>query len=193
MLGKSKITELEIPKVILLEGLGGEDERGQSAKFFSREALKTVEIDFTPLEILSIRSNENVLRGIHFQKQYRQSRAISCIRGELFVAVVDLNQGSRFFGKWCSVILNRPSQLLYVPSDCAVGSFAMKQTDFICMFGENSFIVGDDSGIIWNDKEIAIDWPKEVKNVIISEKDRNWPAFKQVENMMKREKGILKQ
>ena len=180
MLGKSKITELEIPKVILLEGLGGEDERGQSAKFFSREALKTVEIDFTPLEILSIRSNENVLRGIHFQKQYRQSRTISCIRGELFVAVVDLNLGSRFWGKWCSVILNRPSQMLYVPSDCAVGSFAMKQTDFICMFGENSFIVGDDSGIIWNDKEIAIDWPKEVENVILSEKDRNWPAFKEI-------------
>ena len=105
---------------------------------------------------------------------------ISCIRGKLFIAVVDLNQESRSLGKWCSVILNRPSQMLYVPDDCAVGSFAMKQTDFICMFGENSFISGYDSGIIWNDKEIAIDWPKGVKNVILSEKDRNWPTFKEI-------------
>lgn len=175
-----KVTELEIPKVMLIEGFGGGDERGRSAKFFSKAFLENVEINFVPLEVLSIHSNENVLRGIHFQERYGQSKVISCINGELFVVAVDVERDSETFGKWCSVVLNKDSQMLYIPAKCAVGSFAITNSDFICMFGENPFMAEYEAGIIWNDEEIAVKWPRKKEQRIMSKKDENWPSFDEI-------------
>ena len=80
-----KVESLEIPEIKLIEVYKSGDERGSNIKIFSKEELEKNGIDFSPLEILLLHSNKNVLRGLHYQKQCGQSRIISCIRGEVFV------------------------------------------------------------------------------------------------------------
>lgn len=176
----------QFSKIRLIEGHAGEDNRGRSTKLYSKELFKTEGIEFTPIEILSIHSKKNVLRGLHYQKRYGQSRAISCLGGKLFVVAVDLDSDSDFFGKWCSVILDNPLKTLYISSDCAVGTFAVEDTDFIYMCGENPFMPEYESGIIWNDKDINIEWQGSDETRIISKKDKAWHAFAEFKkNMVK--------
>lgn len=169
-----------IQGVQLIEGFETQDERGGSAKNFSYVELGKNGIDFRPLEILTINSKKNVVRGLHFQREKGQSKLISCISGELFVAVVDLRMDSVTLGEWCSVILTKSSQSIYIPIGCAVGTMALNDSIFVCACGENIFIPEYDAGIRWDDKQIAIVWPdNKGQEYVVSEKDRSLPMFRE--------------
>lgn len=169
-----------IQGVKLIEGFEIQDERGGSAKVFSYTELGKDGIDFYPLEILTINSKKNVVRGLHFQREKGQSKLISCIMGEMFVAVVDLRMDSETFGEWSSAILTKPSQSIYIPVGCAVGTMALADSIFVCACGENAFIPEYATGIQWNDEDIAINWPdNEGQGFVISEKDRSLPTFRE--------------
>lgn len=169
-----------IEGVRLIDGFETQDDRGINSKIFSYAELSKNGINFRPLEILTITSKKNVVRGLHFQREKGQSKIISCINGRVFVAVVDLRMNSVTFGEWCSTTLTRSSQSIYIPIGCAVGTMALVDSVFLCACGENIFIPEYDAGIRWNDKDIAIVWPdNESKEYIVSEKDKNLPTLRE--------------
>lgn len=175
----------DIPNVQLIDGFESNDDRGGNAKCFSYYELLKNDIDFMPLEILTIKSKKNVVRGLHFQKEKGQTKLISCISGRLFVVVVDLRMNNATFGKWCSVILTKPSQSIYIPAGCAVGTMALVDSVFSCACGENIYIPEYDAGIRWNDPDINILWPQcEGITYIISDKDANLMTLKEMKEMI---------
>lgn len=159
---------------LLNNNIGREDYRGKSTKIVPPN-LKG--ITFHPLEVLAISSKKDVIRGLHYQKEYRQSRMISLISGRLFVVAVNIDVTSDNLGKVYSFILENDNDSVLISPDCAVGTLALTDSRFLCMFGENGFVQGKDAGIIWNDKEIGISWPNANIDYIISEKDKLWPTF----------------
>lgn len=175
-----KVTQLELPEVKLIEVCKSSDERGRNIKIFSSEELKAVGIDFTPVEILSIHSNEHVLRGMHFQKKFVQSRITSCVNGELFVAMVDVKPESKTKGQSCTYVLKQFTQYIYIPAGYALGTYAVKDSDFICMCGDYPFAADYAAGIRWDDPDVGIEWPIEGDNVILSKGDKELPDFKLV-------------
>lgn len=125
------------------------------------------------------RSIKNVLRGLHFQKTKPQGKLVSVTRGIVFDVAVDLRANSRTFGQYASVILSEENKKqFYIPPGFAHGfavlsdivDFQYKCTDY--------YDPNDEAGILWNDKDINIDWP--IKNPILSKKDLSQPSFETI-------------
>ena len=127
-------------------------------------------------------STKGVLRGLHFQKQHPQGKLVRSLYGKVYDVAVDLRLGSATFGKCYGVVLDCEKQNMFyisegfahgfcVLSDLAV--FAYKCTDF--------YHPEDEGGLMWNDKNIGIDWEKVLPGITesanLSEKDKKHPAF----------------
>jgi len=117
---------------------------------------------------------------LHFQKEpYAQSKLIRCISGEILDVVVDIRKNSRTFGRHVMLKLSsEDKEMLYIPEGFAHGFLVL--SDYAEIFYKvNRFYSRDhDSGIIWNDEDLGINWP--VKNPILSQRDRNLPKFKDI-------------
>ena len=126
-------------------------------------------------------------RGYFMETQYTQpqGKLVRVIKGEVFDVAVDLRKKSETYGKWVGEILSEENKKqLFIPKGFAHGflvlsdeaEFVYKCTDFYN--GE------DEGGIIWNDPEIAIDWPLEgigEENLLLSDKDKLWKSMKETE------------
>lgn len=180
MIKAFSVDNLDITGVRLIKGFEAYDQRGRSVKNFSYPELTKNGIDFRPLEILTICSKKNVVRGLHFQKKHGQSKLISCILGNIFVVVVDIKPDSITLGKWCSVVLSDSSQSLYIPKEYAVGTMALEDALFTCVCGDNVYMPEYDCGICWNDKDVGIIWPDtKGQEAVVSERDKNLPSYRE--------------
>ena len=120
-------------------------------------------------------SVKGVLRGLHFQTKYPQGRLVRCISGKVLDVAVDLRKNSPTYLQWESIVLDSErNNMFYIPEGFAHGFlvlsdeavFSYKCTDYYAPIFE--------SGIIWNDKSLNIDWQVKkykIKTLIISEKD----------------------
>jgi len=122
-------------------------------------------------------SSKNVLRGLHLQLEpYSQAKLVMVISGKILDVVVDTRMGSPTFGKTFQVELNSTiKNLLYIPKGLAHGFSAMEESYFIYKCS-NEYNPATETGIIWNDPDLNIDW--KVQNPILSEKDKQLPTFK---------------
>lgn len=144
------------------------DNRGSNTKVYD-EASRN---QFVPVECLVIESKKNVIRGLHYQAKKGQSKRITCISGKLYVVVADVSPNSKTFGKWCAVTLTQSNTSIIIPSEYAVGTYAIEDSVFLCECGENPFIAELSSGIRWDDPTLKISWPIcEGQVPVISEKD----------------------
>ncbi|MDB6982164.1 dTDP-4-dehydrorhamnose 3,5-epimerase [Escherichia coli] len=151
------------------------DSRGFFLEAWHKEKYENAGIKGNFVQDNRSRSSRNVLRGLHFQKTKPQGKLVSVISGEVYDVAVDLRHDSETFGQYVSVLLEEHSHIgkknnqLYVPPGFAHGfcvlseyaDFHYKCTDF--------YDPKDEGGIIWNDPDIAIDWP--VTEPLLSEKD----------------------
>ena len=171
---------LEIPDVILIKPKVFEDERG-----FFMETYKKLDFEKAGIKGEFIQDNHSkskygVLRGLHFQKKpFEQAKLIRCIKGKIFDVVVDLRRDSPTFSKHYSVELSEENKLmLYIPRGFAHGFQVLSEEAEVIYKVDNVYAPAYESGIIWNDPTLKIDWP--IKEPILSEKDKNWPTFQEL-------------
>jgi dTDP-4-dehydrorhamnose 3,5-epimerase len=120
---------------------------------------------------------KDILRGLHFcLHPNTESKLIRCIRGKVFDVFVDLRIDSITFGKWESVALGENDhKWLFLPGGFAHGFCTLEDNCELLYKHDTYFHKESDSGIIWNDVNLNIDWP--VRNPIISEKDNKLMSF----------------
>lgn len=173
---------LEIPEVILIKPKVFRDNRGFFFESWQKKHFSEAGLDLTFVQDNHSRSAKNVLRGIHYQLQQPQGKLIRAIVGEVFDVAVDLRKSSPTFGKWVSARLSADNfNMLWIPPGFGHGfivtsdfaEFVYKATDYYAPAHERS--------IVWNDPEIAIDWPLNGAEPILSEKDRNGNLLKNAE------------
>ena len=124
-------------------------------------------------------SRKGVLRGLHFQKRYQQGKLVSVIQGEVFDVAVDIREGSKTFGKWYGIVLSAEKKnMLYIPEGFAHGflvlsdfaEFGYKLSDF--------YHPEDESGLLWNDERLGIEWPiTGDMQIITSDRDSSHSSF----------------
>ena len=130
------------------------------------------------------KSQKNVLRGLHFQKNYPQGKLIRVIKGKIYDVVVDLRRESPTFGKWFGVELSEENKyMLYIPKGFAHGFLTLKDDTEVLYKTTDYYNPEDEGGIIWNDKELNIDWKFreygiDEKNLILSDKDKKQKNFR---------------
>ena len=138
-------------------------------------------LDMTFVQDNQSKSKRGVLRGLHFQTKNSQGKLVRVIRGEVFDVGVDLREGSATFGQWYGLLLSEENhKQLYIPEGFAHGflvtseeaEFVYKCTRFYDPSGEG--------GLLWNDKDIGIDWPvTEDMDILLSDKDKIQPTFQE--------------
>ena len=117
-------------------------------------------------------SKKNVLRGFHFQLKNKQSKYINVLKGKILDVVIDLRRNSRTFGKVFKIVLSKKNALgLYVPAGFAHAYLSLDKENIIYYKLDNYYNPKYESGIIYNDKNLNIKWPK--KKLFISKKDKN--------------------
>jgi dTDP-4-dehydrorhamnose 3,5-epimerase len=181
---KMDFQKTKLENLILIKPKVFSDNRGFFLESYSKEKFKKAGIaaDFVQ-DNHSMSADKGVLRGLHFQKPpHAQAKLVRVTKGSVFDVVVDLRTESKTFGKWESFLLSEQNKLiLFVPKGFAHGFCTMENnTEF--MYKVDEFYAPEsDSGIIWNDPTLNINWPLEGEP-ILSEKDCKLQTFKELES-----------
>ena len=124
------------------------------------------------------KSKKNVIRGLHIQKKVNQAKYVSVVKGKIYDVVVDLRKKSKTFGKCFTIILSQKnSKSLYIPKGFAHGFMGMDKDNYVVYGNSNYRSKKNELGIMWNDKDLGINWP--ARRPLVSKKDRNNLAFKE--------------
>lgn len=170
----------DIPRVVVPKRYG--DSRGWFSESFHTERLRGVGIacDFVQ-DNQSSSSSSGTLRGLHFQlPPAGQAKLVQVIKGSALDVVVDVRNGSPTYGRHVSVKLSADNHYqLYVPIGFAHG-FLTLEKDVLVMYKVSHYYDPRlDSGIRWNDSDIAVPWPIKESEITLSEKDRRLPLLKE--------------
>jgi len=177
-----EFTRLEIPDIILITLKILRDERGFFVESYKYSDFARAGIKKHFLQDNYSRSEKNVLRGLHYQKNPRaQGKLMRCLKGRIFDVAVDIRIGSPTFGRWIGLELSEDNNLmLYIPPAFAHGFVVLSDFAEILYKCTEEYSFEHEKGILWNDPDIGITWP--VQNPIISEKDRRHPPLKDADN-----------
>jgi dTDP-4-dehydrorhamnose 3,5-epimerase len=182
--GKFRKISTPIEGLFVIEPTLFGDDRGFFMEAYNKKEFTELGIECDFVQDNHSRSVKGVLRGLHFQAKHQQAKLVRVVNGGVFDVAVDLRRDSTTFGKWYGLLLSAENKkMTYIPEGFAhgflvvseVADFQYKCSEFYCP--------SCDTGIIWNDPDIAIDWPlKEfgIEEVLLSNKDSNLPVLKYI-------------
>ena len=166
-----RFTKGSLSGLVFLEPEVFEDNRGFFLEIYHRAKYRDAGIDHGFVQDNHSRSARGVIRGLHYQTNpAAQGKLVRAIAGTIFDVAVDIRRGSATFGKWCGVELSAANRkMLYIPVGFAHGFAALTDGAEITYKTTNEYSAANDAGVMWDDPDIAIDWP--VADPLISEKD----------------------
>ena len=182
-----KLIKTEIHDVVIIEPKIFGDHRGYFFESFNLKTFneKIIKTDF--VQDNESKSSRGVLRGLHFQKPpYAQAKLVRCIKGCVLDVAVDIRVDSPTYGKHVTVELSEYNKRqLFVPRGFAHGYSVLSEEAIFAYKVDNWYKPEYDSGIIWNDTDLGIDWQLEMDTVKLSEKDSNLLGLKDLESPFK--------
>lgn len=156
------------------------DERGVFYETYNQNVFEKI----TGLTVNFVQDNQSVsskgvLRGLHFQNgEMAQAKLVRVVKGKVLDIIVDIRKDSETFGKSFSVILDDVENLqLFVPKGFAHGFITLSEQSIFSYKCDNYYSKASESGIIYNDATLALDWHLPKEEFIISEKDLQLPSF----------------
>lgn len=175
-----QFNETNIKGVFIIEPNVVGDQRGYFMESYTKRDFEAAGINAEFVQDNESRSKKGVLRGLHFQTEYSQGKLVRVVEGEVFDVVVDLREGSPTFGKWKGARLSGENKkMLYVPEGFAHGFLVLSETAVFQYKCTNYYAPNFESGIMWNDPEIGVEWPlDEIDKVLLSDKDKMNLSFK---------------
>ena len=178
MMQKFSFQETEIQGLYLIDPFCSWDERGYFLKDYSREVFEANGITHNLQEVFYTNSHRGVIRAMHFQREKQQPKLVRCVFGKVYDVVCDLRKDSATFGKWLGFELSEENKReLLVPAGCGHGYLVLEHSIVSYKCAEKFYGEYDD-GILWNDPDLAIQWPlDQVGEIILSEKDKQLQTF----------------
>lgn len=176
-----KIEETPLQDVYLIKPRVFEDARGYFFETFNQQKVKgTVLEGYDWVQENESQSTKGVLRGLHFQVgEFSQAKLIRVVLGEVFDVAVDLRRDSATFGKWFGSILSAQNKTqMLIPKGFAHGFLVLSEVATFSYKCDNYYEPGKESGIMYDDPDMGIEWPESKERLIISERDRNLGNFR---------------
>ena len=174
------------------------DNRGYFMETYSQRDMEEAGINIVFVQDNQSCSTKGVLRGLHFQKQYPQTKLVRVIKGRVFDVAVDLRADSNTYGKWYGVELTEENKKQFlIPKGFAHGFLVLSDVAEFCYKCDDFYHPGDEGGLSWNDPTIGIEWPEIVgeyngtpsadgynledgTTLNLSDKDQKWLGFKDI-------------
>ncbi len=182
-MAKFNFIKTDIDGVIIVEPTVFGDDRGYFMETYQYNDFCAGGIDVKFVQDNQSCSKKGVLRGLHFQKQFPQSKLVRVIKGEVYDVAVDLRKDSPTFGKYVGVLLSEQNKRqFFIPKNFAHGFLVLSETAEFVYKVDDFYHPNDEGGLMWNDPDIGIAWPS-VGNceLILSEKDKLNPPFAKLE------------
>lgn len=157
-----------------------EDERGEFFESFRKDTfrkLANLDVDF--VQDNQSKSQKGVLRGLHFQTgDYEQAKLVRVAKGSVLDIAVDLRPTSKTFGEHFSLVLSDENKKqLFIPRGFAHGFLVLEDDTIFSYKCDNYYNQASETGIIYNDKTLNINWHYPKEDLILSQKDRELPTF----------------
>jgi len=180
-----KIIKTNFEGVFILEPDIYYDSRGFFSEIFNKknfEKATGLNIDFVQDNLA--RSGKGVLRGMHFQKgKNAQSKLVTVLKGKVQDVIIDIRPESSTYGKYLSLILSEENRRqLFIPKGFAHGYLSLEDENLFYYKIDNYYNKEAEGGIFYADKDIGINWLMNQDKLVLSEKDRSLPFFKDFEN-----------
>ncbi|MDR4985704.1 dTDP-4-dehydrorhamnose 3,5-epimerase [Bacillus cereus] len=178
-----KVVETNFTDAKLLEPRLFGDERGFFTESYNKKVLETLGITYSFVQDnVSYSAQAGTIRGLHFQKNPKaQTKLIQVMQGAIYDVIVDLRKDSPTFKQWRGYILSADNhRQLLVPKGFAHGFCTLVPHTTVMYKVDEYYSADHDSGLLWEDKELAIPWP--VTNPILSDKDRILPLLQEYED-----------
>ena len=171
------------------------DSRGYFMETYSQRDMEEEGLLYNFVQDNQSSSVKGVLRGLHFQKQFPQTKLVRVIKGSVFDVAVDLRSGSATYGKHFGLELTEENKKQFlIPRGFAHGFLVLSDVAEFCYKCDDFYHANDEGGMAWNDPEIGIAWPKlsgtyngsasaegytvDGVPLNLSEKDQKWPGIK---------------
>ena len=175
-----KINKTFIEDLLIIEPQLFEDDRGF---FYESYNKKTFDKNIVFVQDNESKSVKGVIRGLHFQiPPFEQTKLVRCVSGNILDVVVDLRSNSKTYGIFFSIELSSENnKQLFIPKGFAHGFQVLSEEAIVNYKVDNFYNPKYDSGIIWNDKDLLIDWNLDIKPVL-SVKDLKLISFKDLKS-----------
>jgi dTDP-4-dehydrorhamnose 3,5-epimerase len=175
-----KFIKTEISDVYIIEPSVFGDSRGYFLESFNLEKFEENVYPIKFVQDNESKSSKGVLRGLHFQKPpFNQAKLVRCIEGRVMDVAVDIRKGSPTYGKHVAIELTGENKRqLFVPRGFAHGFVVLSESATFAYKVDNSYAPEYDSGIKYDDSDLNINWGLTENEVQLSVKDKNLPAFK---------------
>ena len=171
----------KIEEVILVKPKVFGDSRGFFMESYKKSDFFANGIDVEFNQDNHSKSTKGVLRGLHYQANpYGQAKLVRCSKGRIYDVAVDIRPESKTFGQYIKVELSEENkQMLYIPVGFAHGFVALTDEVELLYKASGEYAPQADRGIIWNDKDINIDWNIDFEP-LLSDKDQKQPKLSEI-------------
>lgn len=181
MIQKFEFHKTGISDLIEVTPFNADDIRGCFTKDYSKEVFEANGIHHDLAEVFYTTSHKGVIRALHFQRVMQQPKLVRCIWGHVWDVVVDLRKDSSTFKQWQAFdLIGVKHNEILVPAGCAHGYLVLENSIVSYKCGEKFYGEYDD-GVMWNDPDLAVEWPLEKiggeQNLIIAPKDQQLQTF----------------
>jgi dTDP-4-dehydrorhamnose 3,5-epimerase len=180
-MGPIDVRELEIPGLALIVARRFSDKRGHFSEVWSERLFRerVANVSFVQ-DNQSMSEKKGTVRGLHFQKPpYAQGKLVRVVRGSIFDVAVDIRKESPTYGHHVVVRLDAgEGAQLWVPAGFLHGFCTLEDETEVFYKVTNYYSPSHDAGVLWNDTDLAINWPVTADSVVISEKDQRLPRLR---------------
>lgn len=178
-MSKFKKVETGIRDLYVIEPTVFGDNRGFFMETYSKKDFNEIGLTMDFVQDNHSKSKKGVLRGLHFQIKHTQGKLVRVTKGSVYDVAIDLRKGSETFGKWYGVELTEENKkMFYIPEGFAHGFLTLEDETEFQYKCTDYYAPEFDSGVLWNDKNINIEWNLEKyglneETILLSEKDKN--------------------
>ncbi len=175
-----QVESLAIPDVKIITPRRFGDHRGFFSETYSKPAFDAagLDLDFVQ-DNHSLSASVGVLRGLHFQvPPFAQDKLVRVIRGRIFDVAVDIRRGSPTYGRWVAAEISAAAwNQILVPVGFAHGFVTLEPDTEVVYKVTAPYAPEHDRGLAWDDPDLAIAWPLDGIEAILSEKDTRHPRL----------------
>ena len=168
-----------IDGLVVLQPTIFKDSRGYFIESYNKKHINKLLGNVNFVQDNESKSYKGVLRGLHFQKPpYAQSKLVRCLKGIVLDVALDLRNDSKTYGMIETILLSEENkEQLFIPKGFAHGFVVISESATLSYKVDNYYKPEFESGIIWNDPDLNIDWRINKSEIVVSEKDTKLKPF----------------
>lgn len=157
-----------------------DDKRGVFFESFNKKKFeKKTKIKINFVQDNQSTSKRGVIRGLHMQKgEFSQAKLVTVIKGKVLDVIIDVRTKSNTFGQQFKCILSEENKKqLFIPRGFLHGFSVLEDNTIFSYKCDNYYNSKAESGVVFNDSQLKIDWELNKNEIVISEKDKKLKTF----------------